>query len=166
MLSSVLKELQTFKGINRNKHIKRAYWFTVFIEAESCHRCFWRNYNCSVLWQWRCSLLALLLLRLFPYAPINNIPNMSCLVTLVARLVALPNWFSNLQTKYDLKVLWRWCINTIIVFLDISIILFLFKTHNVLETLFSLSLWVEPPQLDPIDRASPETGNLFPWGFV
>jgi hypothetical protein len=50
----------------------------------------------------------------------------------------------------------RCYINTITVFLDISLspILFLFETHNVSEIGFCLRLQVEPTQLGPIDRAS------------
>jgi hypothetical protein len=45
---------------------------------------------------------------------------------------------------------------TIIVFLDIiHRPVFLFKTHNVVETGFYLCLQVEPTHLGPIDRASP-----------
>jgi hypothetical protein len=37
----------------------------------------------------------------------------------------------------------------------LSIVLFLFKKHNITETGFCLRLQVGPSQLGPIDRASP-----------
>jgi hypothetical protein len=40
-------------------------------------------------------------------------------------------------------------------FWALSIVLFLFKTHRVSETGFSLYLQAEPTQLGPIDRATP-----------
>jgi hypothetical protein len=50
------------------------------------------------------------------------------------------------------KSLWRWYINTIIVFLDI-IHRPVFIYNNVSETEFCLRLQVEPTQLGPIDKA-------------
>jgi hypothetical protein len=41
----------------------------------------------------------------------------------------------------------------------LSIVLFLFKTQNVLETGFYIRLQVEPTQLGPMDRASLEIGT-------
>jgi hypothetical protein len=45
-------------------------------------------------------------------------------------------------------------------FCTLSIVLLLFKTHNVSETGFCLRLQVEPTQLGPVDRASPNVLEL------
>jgi hypothetical protein len=46
------------------------------------------------------------------------------------------------------------CNYSVIVLWTLFIILFLFKTHNILETGFCLLLQVDPSQLGPINRAS------------
>jgi hypothetical protein len=59
-------------------------------------------------------------------------------------------------------VTYRSHVHTTVCFWTISTILFLFKTHSISETGFCLRLQVFPPQLGPIDRASPylrKSGN-------
>jgi hypothetical protein len=50
----------------------------------------------------------------------------------------------------------------ILYFWTLSIVFFLFKTHNVLETGFCLHPQVEPTQMGPIDRASPYLWTFAP----
>jgi hypothetical protein len=67
----------------------------------------------------------------------------------------------NFSASYAMKCnihsesLWWWYINTIIMFLNIIHVPFLFKIHNISETAFYLRLQVELIQLGPINSTGP-----------
>jgi hypothetical protein len=61
--------------------------------------------------------------------------------------------------KYDLKVCDDGILTQLLCFWTLSIVLFLFKTHDVSETGFCLRFQVGPTQLGPIDRVNPYLQN-------
>jgi hypothetical protein len=75
---------------------------------------------------------------------------------------------SMMENPIRSKSLWRWHINTIIMFLDIihrhilskSTILFIFQ-NNVSETGLCLRFEVKSTQLGPISRLVPVSGDLY-----
>jgi hypothetical protein len=64
------------------------------------------------------------------------------------------------------KCLWRWYVNTIIVFLDIIYCPVFYLKCNILETGFYLRLQAKPTQLGSIDRGSPLPPGFFLLFFI